>query len=248
MHDVAGPCDDRRAIERPATNDDPRFCVPIYTVPEAARFLGVPPTTFSNWARGYRVRPQGRREVVGAPIVTAFDGKGLWPSIPFVGLAEGLVIAAFRRSGVSLQHIRKAVAVLNREIGIEYALASRKLYTDGARVLYDYASHEDEEFLTHVVTQQRVFADVVREYLELITYGSDGWPELLVSPITPHPVVVVDPKRGFGQPIFIRSGVRIEDVLDRIRADEPMNAVAEDFGVPIEDVEAVVRAELRRAA
>jgi hypothetical protein len=34
------------------------------------------------------------------------------PSVPFIGLAEGLAVAAFRRSGVSLQHIRKAVVAL----------------------------------------------------------------------------------------------------------------------------------------
>jgi uncharacterized protein (DUF433 family) len=232
-----------------ANTDDPRFTVPLYTVPEAARFLGVPSTTFSNWARGYRVHPRGRRPVVGGPIVTAFEGKGLWPSIPFIGLSEGLVVAAFRRSGVSLQHIRKAVAVLDREIGIEHALASRKLYTDGASVLYDYAREEGEdELLTHVVTQQRVFADVVQEYLELISYDEAGWPERLVSPVTSRPVVVVDPQRGFGQPIFVRGGVRVEDVLDRIRADEPLSEVAKDFGVPFEDIEAVLSAELRRAA
>jgi uncharacterized protein (DUF433 family)/DNA-binding transcriptional regulator YdaS (Cro superfamily) len=226
-----------------------RFTVPLYTVPEAARFLGVPTTTFANWARGYRVQPAGRKPVIGRPIVTAVDGKGLHPSIPFVGLAEGLVVAAFRRSGVSLQHIRRAVEVLEREIGIEHALASRKLFSDGAGVLYDYAEYEGaDELLTHVVTQQRVFADVVKEYLELITHDPAGWAARLISPITYRPVIVADPERAFGQPIFIRGGIRVEDVLDRIRADEPPAEVAEDFGVPLEDIEAVVSAELRRAA
>jgi uncharacterized protein (DUF433 family) len=134
-------------------------------------------------------------------------------------------------------------------VGIQHALASEGLFTDGASVLYDYAESEnDEELLTHVVTQQRVLADVVRDYLRLITYGSDGWPERLVSPATVRQVVVADPARSFGQPIFIRGAVRVENVLDRIRADERPQDVAEDFGVPVEDIEAVLSAELRRAA
>jgi uncharacterized protein (DUF433 family) len=40
----------------------------------------------------------------------------------------------------------------------------------------------------------------------------------------------------------------VEDVLDRIRGDEPLSDVAEDMGVPFEDIEAVLSAELRRAA
>ena len=158
-----------------ARTSDRRFIAPLYTVPEAARFLGVRPRTFSHWARGYEVHFPHRKPVRKGPIVTALDGGGLWPSIPFVGLAEGLVVAAFRRSGVSLQHIRKAVAVLHGEIELEYALASRKLYSDGASVLYDYAEQAGEkELLTHVVTQQRVFVDVIDEYLKLITYDTDG--------------------------------------------------------------------------
>jgi len=43
-----------------------------------------------------------------------------------------------------MQHIRPAIDVLARELGLEYALASRRLYTDGAEVLYDYARHASD--------------------------------------------------------------------------------------------------------
>jgi uncharacterized protein (DUF433 family) len=232
-----------------STKTHDRFQTPLYTVPEAARFLGVPATSFGNWARGYRVTFRHRRPIGGRPIITALEAPRNYPSIPFIGLAEGFVVLAFRRAGVSLQHIRKAVAVLERDVGLEHALASQRLFTDGASVLYDYAEDEqDEELLTHVVTQQRVLADVVRDYLQRISYGSDGWPERLVSPATARPVVAVDPKRGFGQPIFIRGGVRVEDVLDRWRAGEALREVADDFGVPPEDVEDILLASLLAAA
>jgi len=242
---------DRRTEGRPATktNDDIRSTAPLYTVTEAARFLGVPPTTFSNWARGYTTTFRNPRPVIGRPIVTAVAADRHYPSVPFLGLTEGLVVAAFRTAGVSLQHIRKAVSVLEGEIGMRNALASERLFTDGASILYDYAEHDgEEELLTQVVTQQRVFADVVRDYLRRIAYGPDGWPVRLVSPVTSRDVVAVDPERSFGQPIFIRGGVRVEDVLDRIRADERPQAVADDMGVSLEDIEAVLSAELRRAA
>jgi uncharacterized protein (DUF433 family) len=230
------------------TREDTRFDAPLYTVAEAARFLGAPPTSFRNWARGYRATFRTRQPVVGRPIVTSFDAQRLYPTIPFIGLAEGFVVHTFRRAGVSLQHIRKAVAVLEQEVGLEHALASQRLFTDGARVLYDYAEDEgDDELMTYVVTQQRVLADVIREHLRLVTYGSDGWPERLVSPITLRPVIAVDPRFGFGQPIFIQGGVRVEAVLSRIDAGDPKPEVAEDMGVPLEDIEAFLSAE-RRAA
>jgi len=62
--------------------------------------------------------------------------------VPFIGLAEGYVLAALRKAGVSLQRIRPALNHLQRELGLEHALASRRLYTDGAEVLYDYAERQ----------------------------------------------------------------------------------------------------------
>lgn len=234
-----------------ATKQDIRFDVPLYTVAEAARFLGVPPTTFSNWARGYRATFPDRGPVIGQPIVTAVPADRYHPAIPFVGLAEGMVIAAFRRAGVSMQHVRAAVAILEQEIGFEHALASRRLYTDGAQVLFDYAERQgDAELagLTVVLSRQKVFAEVVKDYLTRIEYGSDDWAERLVSPATRGRTVLVDPDRSFGQPIFARGAARVEDVIDRWRAGEPLAAVAEDFGVPAEDVEDYLRVAVPVAA
>ena len=234
-----------------STETNGRFDIPLYTVAEAARFLGVPTSTFATWAKGYVRRPPRRPPVIGAPIVASSVAERGYPSIPFVGLAEAMVLAAFRRSGVSLQHIRRAVPVIEQEIGVEHALASKRLYTDGAVILYDYAEAErDEEFggLTEVVSHQRVFARVIREYLKRIEYGNDGWAARLVSPATAQPLVLADPERSFGQPIFIHGGVRVEDVLDRWRAGESLVEVAEDFGVPPEDVEDILRVTLPAAA
>jgi hypothetical protein len=61
------------------------------------------------------------------------------PVIPFVGLAEGLVLTAMRRAGVPLQRIRPALARLDEELGLQHALASSRLYTDGAEVVVDSA-------------------------------------------------------------------------------------------------------------
>jgi uncharacterized protein (DUF433 family) len=228
-----------------------RFDIPLYTTAEAARFVGVPNSTFATWARGYVRRPPARPTVIGAPILTSVAAERGYASIPFVGLAEAMVLSAFRRGGVSLQHIRQAVAIISEEIGLDHALASRRLYSDGARILDDYAGAEDGRELsglTEVVSRQRVFAPVVEKYLKRIEYGRDGWAARLVSPATARALVVADPERSFGQPIFIRGGVRVEDVLDRWHGGEPLVEVAEDFGVPAEDVEDILRVTLPAAA
>jgi len=115
------------------TKTTDRFGVPLYRVSEAARYLGVPTSTFATWAHGYeRLQTERRSKVTGDAIVTALpvQSKGE-ASIPFVGLAEGLVLAAIRRAGVPLQRIRPALARLDEEFGAEHVLASKHLYTDG---------------------------------------------------------------------------------------------------------------------
>ncbi len=228
--------------------EDSRFTVPLYTVAEAARFLGVPSSTFSTWAKGYVRRPPGRPEVTGAPIVTSIAAEPRYPTVPFVGLTEGMVLAAFRKAGVSLQHIRRGVAVLQREIGVDHALASRRLYTDGAVILFDYAESEHDDELTVVVTQQRVFSPIVEEYLRRIEHGPDGWAIRVASPVTARPIVLVDPRRAFGQPIFVHGAAPVESIVGRVKAGDPIAEVADDFGVPEADVRDYLDAAVPLAA
>src|SRR5215213_4587845 len=159
---------ERRQIEQHLSPDDPRLARPIFTLREAAGYLGVPKSTIHEWAR-----PSGRR----SPLITVSARRGREATVPFVGFAEGYVLSAFRRAGVPLQRIRPAVQALESTIGIEHALASRSLYTDGAEVLYDYAEREADDLLelqlVVVRTGQHQFSEVVRDYLQRITYGED---------------------------------------------------------------------------
>lgn len=233
--------------------DDLRFGVPLYTVGEAAAALGVPVSTFATWVHGYtRQRPGGGR-TTRSPLVTHVEVAG-GPSVPFVGLAEGLVLAAFRRSGVPMQRIRPALEALASELGVAHALASRRLYTDGAEVLVDLAERAsgvvaaEVSELVVVRSGQRVFAPVVESYLKRISFAADGFAELIHLPLYSRADVVADPRRSFGQPIFASGGARVRDALERFWAGEELSEVAEDFGVPLADLEDVVRAASRRAA
>ena len=232
---------------------DVRFDVPLYTQTEAACAVGVNPATL--WARGYtRPRP-GRRAAKVAPIVTSLPSERRGqPTIPFVGLSEALVLAAVRNSGVPLQRVRPALDVLSRDLGIDHALASRRLYSDGAEILFDYAqsSADPDALLVRqlvvVRNQQRVFSEAIEQYLHLIDYADDGYARLVRLPGYRNADVVADPERSFGQPIFSRGGARIADVMERFWAGEDLDTLVEEFGVPRAELEDVVRVASRRAA
>lgn len=233
-----------------------RFSKALYTVPEAARYLGVPRSTLGKWAHGYRNRPPGRREVVGAPILTTLAQRAVrLPVIPFIGLAEGAVLTAIRRSGVPMQRIRPALEQLDTQFELSHALASRRLYTDGAEVLFDYAEAADDPALVRAARDlvvvrngQRVFNEVVDAYLRRLEFDDDGYVQLIRLPAYEVAEVVVDPARGFGQPIFARGGARLEDALGLFRAGEPLDVVADEYGIPADHLEDAVRIATRAAA
>jgi uncharacterized protein (DUF433 family) len=233
-----------------------RFETPLYRIADAAKYLDVPTATFSTWAKGYVRQPPGRPVVKGQPIVTALPSHGRKdPTIPFIGLAEGMVLAAFRSKRVALQRIRPALAVLTQTVGLQHALASKALYTDGAEVLYDYAEKQGDtreainaRELVVVRNNQRVFTPLVQDYLKRIEYGPDGYARLIHLPGYRDAEVVADPERSFGQPIFAHGAARVADVLERFWAGDDLGVVAEEFGLPLAELEDALRVASRRAA
>lgn len=224
------------------TTTDIRFAEPLYTLRDIGFYLDRPRRTILDWSGYQAVTPVVTRIPISAP---------RHAEVPFVGLAEALVTHSFRRAGASMQYVRKALTALRKETGLEHAFASRRLYSHGAAILFDYAEGpEDEKDLAEIVTKNRVFTDIVRDHLKLISYADDEWPTRIVLPFTEdsseRPVVEVDYTRAFGQPLFVRGGARVQDVLDRFTAGDPLDSVAEDFGVPEGDVLDILRAVARR--
>lgn len=233
---------EHNTTERTLRDNDPRLARAIFTLRETGGYLGVPKSTIHEWAR-----PAGDR----APLITVFPRQGRDATVPFLGFAEAYVLAAFRRAGVPLQRIRPAVEVLSSEIGLDHALASRRLYTDGAEVLFDFASERSDEDLLELVvlrTGQKQFSETVRDYLQRITYADDGWASQVQLPSYGRAHVIVDPQVAFGLPLVTDGGARVEDLVDRFLAGDTIADIADDFGVPVDHVEDVIRVATRTAA
>jgi uncharacterized protein (DUF433 family) len=227
--------------------EDDRFTVPLYTLSEASTYLRVPHATLSTWADGYEQHRRDRtiaRTVRGAPIITAFDAVHREHArLPFVGIAEAYVLNAFRRAGVPMQRIRPSLDWLVQHVG-PHALASKDLYTDGAEVLWDFAQRAGEdspegEFVKSLIVPrsgQYVFKEIVQHYLQQISFSDDNYANLIRLPQYQHANVVLDPRRGYGQPVFGNSGIRVSDAIGHLRAGESFEAVSEDYGVLVSEL------------
>ena len=212
------------------------YTTPLYTQAEAARIIVAPRSTVNNWATGYLSagKPQ-------APVLTGVvPGRGL--TVPFLGLAEAYVLTAFRKAGLPLQRIRPAVAALNESIGLDFALASNRLMTDGVEVLLRSDDPADRRLIV-VRDGQAVFSEVVEDYLRFIDFGDTGLAESIRLPRFENVSISVSPLINGGQPTLTSRGVSLGSVRGRLRAGDSPEDVADDFGLTASDVLYLNRAE-----
>lgn len=209
-----------------------RFGVPLYTCAEAARCLGVPASTFRAWTRG------GRPLVSGLPA----EGRG-WPCVPFAGLAEGMVLSALRQAGVPLRRVRPALELVRARIGVDHVLASREFSVRGARLLWeagarDLAVRRDGRYAFH---------PVIGRCLRRISYD-ERYACRLLLPAYEVARIAVDPQINFGRPYFAHSGTPVFAVSGLLRAGETIEDVADDYGIPADQVTEVAQRLLRAVA
>ena len=87
--------------------------------------------------------------------------------------------------------------------------------------------------------KQVVFREVVEQYLRSVTY-ENGFITSLRPRRFGDGLLRVNPKLNAGQLTFVESGARVEDVLRRIRAGEPLHEVALDFDLPQKSIKSVM--------
>jgi len=212
------------------------YTTPLYSQAEAAWIVGVPANTFRNWAHGYAYKTIDEKIVSKEPLITLAP-KHNQMRVPFLGLAEAYVLDALRLAGIPMVRIRPAVESLKRGMGLQYALLSDRLMTDGVEVLYDFIGDEAEAAQGKVGLavvrgdKQLIFREAIEQYLQSVTYES-GFMTALRPQRFGEGILSIDPKLNAGQLSFANSGVRLEDVLRRVRAGEPVGDVAQDFDLP----------------
>lgn len=209
---------------------DPRRSRPLFTLGEAAGYLDIAASTLYEWARH-----SGRT----TPLITVFAPAGRQPTLPFIGFAEAFVLQAARRAGVPARRIRSNVRELRAAYpSIDYLLASKRVYTDGAEILVRV--EESDTDLEVPRLGQRQLTQTVREQLRSITYAQDGYARRLRLPRFGQVPVIVDPLVASGRPLI--HGARVKDLIDRHRGGDPEEEIAEAFGIPLEDVRELVSA------
>ena len=209
-----------------------KFTVPLLTPYEAATHLQIPERTMSRWLRSDNGRP---------PLVhSVTPEKRGRPSVPFIALVEAYVLRALRDLGLSPRAVAEAAAEVRAEFGTEYGLATRRIATDGIDVFIHYL---DSDELARAADRQIPIRGVVEDYLKYVSWDNDGFARRLVlrryDPAIAR--VVIDPRFAWGAPIVEPANVTVDAVLGMWRGGESPETVADEYGLSVEQVKALIR-------
>ena len=78
---------------------------------------------------------------------------------------------------------------------------------------------------------------------------SDGYADRIILRPYGAAKVIIDPRFGFGQPVFGTTKVRVETIADLFYGGgESVDDIADEYGLTTDEVETVLRVMARRAA
>jgi uncharacterized protein (DUF433 family) len=213
--------------------------LPAYTAARAAQIVRLSPSTLRFWACG-----DGEHAALFAPALES-------PlTLSFSNLVESFVLASMRRvHGVSMQRVRKALSFVGKKLGIQRPLIHTRFRTDGVNLFVQQA----DQLFEAASPGQALLRDILEASLERIEWGSEiaarlyPWVRADLRGKQPKSIVI-DPHRGFGQPIIAGTGIETRIVTERYRAGESVAELAQDYRLDSEQIEDAIRCETSEAA
>jgi uncharacterized protein (DUF433 family) len=217
----------------------------LYTVPEAARLTRVSVGKIRRWLEGYDFR-SGMSVRHSAAVwegeIKPLDNK---LALSFRDLLELRFVDAFIRLGVSWRTMRRAHANAQQELKTTHPFCSRRIETDGKNILLRQAKEDSDEALLNLVTHQREFSRIVQDFLKELEFSGD---DIIWWPLGKERQIIVDPRRNFGQPTVVKSGVPATALARSVKANSSIDEVARWYEVQNDEVQDAVEFEESLAA
>lgn len=201
---------------------------PAYSVAEAARYLTLPASTLRSWTLG-RFWILKRRSRSGLP------------ALSFWNLIEAHVIRSLRAErGVSLKAVREAVDYAERIERIDRLLLSKELRTHAGKLFLDKYG----QLIDLPASGQLAMRMLFEEHLKRVEWDEWKFPVRLYPFVSGDTrairTIAIDPSIAFGRPVVARAGVSTGAIAGRIDANEPVQEVADDYDLTVEEVEQAV--------
>lgn len=200
-----------------------------YTVPDAARLLGIPALNIRRWLGGYAFT-NGDASTSMPP---------LWhPELPrwdnhielsFRDLIELRFVKAFLDRGLTINIIRRCLDYARECVGDDRPFSTRQFKTDGKTIFLNSAKTGEKSEMLDLKRKQYVIAQVIERSfkdLDIAQSSVSSW-----RPYKGKRSIVIDPQRSFGQPIANDSGVPTIALAQAVEAEGSLTRAAELFEV-----------------
>jgi uncharacterized protein (DUF433 family) len=232
-----------------------------YSATQALRLLnfsrpGIAPSdrvsrnTVARWLRGYEhggdadVTTKGYSPPLWQPDYFNQDDDLI--EVSFRDLIELRFVKAFRDIGLSLIAIRECYQRAAEEVHDARPFSTRRFRTDGKTIFLEITEGMKEGKLVDLRRRQNVFKTIVEPSLRDLEFEASTvarWFPLGIG----KRAVIIDPSRSFGRPI-VRVGVPTEVLVDAVKVEGSIEAVAALYDVPKGDVRSAIDFERRLAA
>lgn len=226
----AGMANRKRPITRP-------YDVPLYHLREAARFVGIAPSTLQKWVHGRDYHAGGSLRFSGPVILPADPAQGM---LSFANLLEAHLLEVTRKERIRLIDVREAVHMIQEEDPTErHPLLTGKFYRHGKQLFVQCLSEKIAASRPRV--GQRPLGDFLDKVVEQIGRDLDFYLDRIVRDSEDNPyqlfpvrrnenkVVMVDFEVSGGQPVVAGTGIQVEFLRDLQRAGMSIPEIANQY-------------------
>lgn len=206
----------------------------LYTPTQAALYARVSTSLLNRWLFGDRQ---------GESVLKAQFKEEPEHLVSFLDFVQILAVREIRQQfRIPLHKIRQAVENAVLRFGREFPFALKHktfLMSDGQRAGHGEIIIEVEEKLIQASGKNhgnQVFREVVELYLDKLQFNTDGLAARYCAWGSEAHGIIMDPHVLFGEPHLSKSMVSAHTLWEATMVEGGINAAAEAYGVPAEDV------------
>lgn len=212
----------------------------IYTIPDLAFILRLPPQKVRRWMNDFwDVR-------IGDKYKEKYSwGEGRDKATNFYTLIEFYVFYQLREHNVGTRTILAAHESMASQLHTPYPFATSQVFTDGKHILY---SLEDGTTINADKSLQIAFKEIIESFCRKIDFSSDKLAERYY-PLGKKHKIIVDPHHQFGQPTIADTNLLAQTIYQLYSAGESKAFLSRLYNISDKEInDAVSFFSIKKAA
>ena len=227
---------------------DPLLTAPRYRIADAARIVGRPGSTIRRWI------PEPDEDLQRLNGQVSERKNGFQAQYSFLQVAEAVAVSAMRLKNVPLRQIRQSRECIRNQFDISHPFAIMHSGERGEKPGYRLIGCLDDDFAPAAANgaQTRAVPDLILpEFGDLADalFDLEPLPESGLSIVTriyprgKDSPLIANPKVRGGR-VTIRGTTLTTDIVrGRVLSGDPLDLIADDFQITLEDIRAAVAFE-----